>query len=209
MASVEPEPAELSVLARRSGSGSAARSVLGGYVEWPSVPGDAASPAGQIATPDHWELRDVIVVVSSEAKRVSSREGHLRAPSSPHFERRQELLPERLEVMRQALAARDLERLGEAIETEAIELHLVAMSSLPPIFYWRPGTLEVLARVRALRGEGIGVWATMDAGPNVHLICEPGDESGVVEAMRELAVVESLIRDRVGGGPRVSDEHLF
>ena len=205
----EPGPAELSVLARCSGSGSAARSVLGGFVEWPSVAGDAASPAGQIAPPEHWQLRDVIAVVSSEAKRVSSRDGHLRAPSSPYFERRQELLPERLELMRQALAARDLERLGEAIEIEAIELHLVAMSSSPPIFYWLPGTLEVLGRVRALRRQGIAVWATMDAGPNVHLICEPGDESQVVEAMRQLAAVESLILDRVGCGPRVTDEHLF
>lgn len=200
---------ELSGLARRSGSGSAARSVLGGYVEWPGEPEDATSPARQVAPPEHWELCDVIAVVSSEPKGVSSRDGHLRAPSSPHFARRQELLPARLAGLRRAILDRDLEALGTAIEAEAIELHLVAMSSHPPIFYWLPSTLAVLARVRSLRDEGIAVWATMDAGPNVHMICEPQNEAAVAEAVDALQGVERLILDRVGSGPRRSDEHLF
>lgn len=200
---------ELSILARRSGSGSAARSVMGGYVEWPGKADDAAAPARQLKPPEHWELRDVIAVVSSEPKLVSSRDGHLLAPSSPYFVRRQELLPERLAKMRTAVLERDLERLGRAIETEAVELHLVAMSSSPPIFYWKPETMEVLHCVWGLRDEEVGAWATMDAGPNVHVICEPHDEERVVAALGELRGVERLIRDRVGPGPRRSDEHLF
>jgi diphosphomevalonate decarboxylase len=201
-------PEELSLLARRSGSGSAARSVFGGYVEWPSV-ADPAAPARQVAPPEHWELCDLIAVVSSRPKRVSSRDGHARAASSPHFARRLAELPGRLETMRRALLERDLEALGAALEAEAIELHLVAMSSTPPIFYWLPGTLEVLARVRSLREAGVAVWATMDAGPNVHLICERANEGAVAEAVSGLPAVERLIRDRVGCGPRRSDEHLF
>lgn len=200
---------ELSVLARRSGSGSAARSVLGGYVEWPETTEDPAGPARQIAPEGHWKLCDVIAVVSSEPKLVSSRDGHLRATSSPYFVRRQELLPARLVDMRQAVLDRDLERLGAAIETEAIELHLVAMSSAPPIFYWMPETIEVLQRVWTLREEGVGVWATIDAGPNVHMICEPRHEARVVGAVGELSGVEALIKDRVGSGPRRSEDHLF
>ena len=198
----------LSILARRSGSGSAARSVLGGYVQWPPDE-DAAGPALSLVSADHWELCDVVAVVDSRPKEVSSREGHRRAPTSPHFGSRMAELPTRLEAVRAAIQTKSLAELGPVIEEEAIELHLIAMSSRPPIYYWKPGTLEVLAEARRLRGTGVGVWATIDAGPNVHLICEPGDEEAVAGAMEELDAVEQVIRDRVGPGPRTTEEHLF
>lgn len=206
---VEPTEAELSRWARLSGSGSAARSVMGGYVEWPGSAEDAASPARQVAEPEHWALCDVVAIVDDGPKGVSSRDGHRLAPTSPYFERRQELLPQRLETVRTAIAARDIERLGEAIEAEAIDLHLIAMSSTPPIHYWRPGTLAVMSRMRSLRDEGVAVYATMDAGPNVHLICRPEDEATVAKAVETLPEVGSVIRDGVGSGPAVIEEHLF
>ncbi|MCB1037132.1 MAG: diphosphomevalonate decarboxylase, partial [Acidobacteria bacterium] len=174
---------ELSILARKSGSGSAARSVLGGYVEWPAADGaddPEACYAFQLAPADHWALADVIALVETEAKEVSSLEGHRRAASSPHFERRLTLLPERLERTRRAIADRDFESLGEVVEEDAIELHLVAMSSRPPIFYWKPTTLEVLDQVRRMRRQGIPAYSTMDAGANVHVLCP-------VEAMEDVA----------------------
>jgi diphosphomevalonate decarboxylase len=211
----DPDRGELSSLARRSGSGSAARSVLGGYVEWPA-PGSAPDGAGdgdpraaQLAPAAHWDLRDVIAVVETGAKEVSSLDGHRRALTSPHFERRQAELPRRLDEVRRALAERDLERLGPVLEEEAVELHLVAMSSRPPIFYWQPGTLEVLATVRALRRGGLGAWATMDAGANVHVICAAGDEPAVAGRLGELPAVRAVLRDRAGDGPTLHAEHLF
>jgi len=204
-----PGVGHLSRWARLSGSGSAARSVMGGYVEWPGTTGDPESPARALAGPEHWTLCDVVAIVDDGPKAVSSRDGHRRAPTSPYFERRQELLPGRLETVRGAIADRDLRRLGGAIEAEAIDLHLIAMSSEPPIHYWRPGTLSVMSRVRALRDAGTEVYATMDAGPNVHLICEPQDEEAVTEAMTDLPEVVSVIRDRVGEGPVTVEEHLF
>ena len=136
----DPDATESSVLARRSGSGSAARSVWGGYVLWPrqssgSSPrqpsGDEAA-AAQLFPADHWDLRDVIAVVDTEAKTVSSREGHRRAPTSPFFDTRLDHLGERLGTVRSALRDRDMARLGEAVERDGIELHLIAMSSAPP-----------------------------------------------------------------------------
>ena len=182
---------------------------MGGYVEWPGVAEDPESPARQVGTPDHWTLCDVVAIVDDGPKGVSSRDGHRRAPRSPYFDRRQALLADRLETVRAAIAARDLDRLGHAIEAEAIDLHLIAMSSTPPIHYWRPGTLAVMSRMRALRDDGVAVWATMDAGPNVHLICAPDDEETVAEAMAALPEVGSVIRDRVGGDPTTVEEHLF
>jgi len=197
----------LSCLARESGSGSAARSALGGYVEWPGGD-DPAGPARQLAGPGHWELRDVIALVDERTKDVSSREGHRRAPSSPHFERRLELLPERTRVVRDAIADRSLETLGPLLEEEAIELHLVAMSSRPPIFYWDPGTLSVLAAVRELRETGVPAFFTMDAGPNVHVVCEPEEEERVVRHLRSLEPVRRVLRDRVGAGPELIEDPL-
>lgn len=246
-------PAELSVLARLSGSGSAARSVLGGYVQWPAMAagggsvdepavvagsGSADRPAlkagrgvdrpgsdggvavtagdegeacfaAALAPAAHWDLRDIVAVVDRRAKAVSSREGHALAPTSPYFEHRLRLLTSRLEAVRSAIATRSFADLAPVVEEEAIDLHLIAMSSRPPIFYWQPATLEVLAAVRNLRRGGTEVCATMDAGANVHLICPAAAEEAVVARLEELAGVREIVRDRVGSGPREVDHHLF
>jgi diphosphomevalonate decarboxylase len=199
---------ELSVLARISGSGSAARSVLGGYVEWPAEPGDEA-PAAGLAPAAHWDLRCIIALLETGEKEVSSLEGHRRAPTSPHFARRLELVPGRLATVRQAIRDRDLSSLGPVLEREAIELHAIAMTSEPPIFYWRPGTLEVLAAARDLRRGGARAWSTMDAGANVHVICPPEDEPRVAAALAAVPGVGGLIRDRVGDGPREDEADLL
>jgi diphosphomevalonate decarboxylase len=201
--------AELSRLARTSGSGSAARSVLGGYVEWPASETEQQSAAVQLADADHWDLRDVIAVVEIGPKAVPSLEGHRRAVTSPYFARRLELLPERLAKVRRAIAERDLDLLGPLIEEEAIDLHLIAMSSRPPIFYWAPGTVAVLRTVRELRQEGLAAWATMDAGANVHVICDADSEEDVAERLESMAAVGFVIQDSVGGGPETDAEHLF
>lgn len=207
---LEPSPRDLSVWARSSGSGSAARSTLGGYVEWPASDGDLRGPAHQIAPAEHWDLRDVIALVDPGRKEVSSREGHRRAETSPHFRRRLQLVPDRLDAVREAIRDRDLERLGRVLETEAVELHLIAMSSRPPVFYWSAGTLRVMEAVRALRTEeGIAAYYTVDAGPNVHVVCRPEDEARVTERMREIDPVREVLRDRVGDGPRYDEEHLL
>lgn len=203
-------PEDLSLLARRSGSGSACRSVVGGYVEWRAgdVP-EANSFAVQMADADHWDLRDVIAVVEIGPKTVSSLDGHRRAPTSPYYGRRRELLDARLDRVRGAIRDRDLSALGPVLEEEAIDLHLIAMSSHPPIFYWSPGTLEVLRTVRELRQEGLEAWATMDAGANVHVICDPESEDEVAERLGELASVGFVIRDGVGDGPETETQALF
>jgi diphosphomevalonate decarboxylase len=111
--------------------------------------------------------------------------------------------------VRRAIEARSLAQLGPVVEEDAIELHLIAMSSTPPIFYWRPATLRVLEAVRQLRDEGIEAWSTMDAGANVHVICAPECEDAVVDRVRQLEGVHDVIRDGVGGGPRKLDTSLF
>ncbi|HEV7666981.1 MAG TPA: diphosphomevalonate decarboxylase [Thermoanaerobaculia bacterium] len=201
-------PREASLLARRSGSGSACRSVLGGYVEWSGTE-DEDSFARPLAEADHWDLRDIIAVVEIGPKSVSSRDGHALAPSSPYYERRLELIPDRLTRVRRAIAERDFASLGATIEEEAIDLHLIAMSAHPPIHYWSPGSVEVLRAVRELRQEGLAAWSTMDAGANVHVICEPDSEADLVDRLESLPSVGFVIRDSVGDGPERMTEHLI
>lgn len=202
-------PREMSLLARSSGSGSAARSILGGYVEWKAGEQEKDSYAIQLSAAEDWDLRDVIAVVEIGPKEVSSLEGHRRALTSPYYEKRLQLVPDRLERVRHAIEERDLSILGPILEQEAIDLHLIAMSSNPPIFYWSPGTVAVLRTVRELRQEGLEAWATLDAGANVHVICDPDSESDVAERLENLPTVGFVIRDGVGRGPESDPSHLF
>ncbi|MEM8963690.1 MAG: diphosphomevalonate decarboxylase [Acidobacteriota bacterium] len=207
--------ATLSRLARLSGSGSAARSVLGGYVEWPvgddatTLYDDETCVARELAPHDHWDLRDVIALVAADAKKVSSVDGHRRTDTSPYWRTREERIEPRLELVRRAILERDIETFGEVLEAEAIDLHCLAMTSQPAIFYWQPATLSVLARVRALRDEGVPAYSTMDAGANVHVICEAEHEDRVVTALEAVPGVTDVLRDAIGPGPREVDDHLF
>ena len=212
----DASPARRSVLARLSGSGSASRSVMGGYVEWPAQAGAPVVDqpgtefhAVQVADAEFWDLRNVIAVVETGAKETSSLDGHRRARTSPYWRTRQRRLPERLAAVREAIQARDFERLGPLIEKEAIDLHCVAMTSDPAIFYWQPATLTVLRTVRELRADGFPAWSTLDAGANVHVICEPESEEAVAERLGALAEVEQVIRDGVGPGPVIEENHLL
>jgi diphosphomevalonate decarboxylase len=203
------DAAAWSNLARLSGSGSAARSVFGGFVQWPAYRDRPDAPARQLAPSRHWPLCDLIAIVDARVKETSSREGHRRAVGSPYYPVRQTLLPARLEHVCRALDERDFAALAEAVEEEAIDLHLIAMSARPPIFYWQPATLAVLAEVRRLRADGLHVCATIDAGPNVHVLCEPGHAAAAAAALAALPGVAQLIEDQAGDGPVLVAQHLF
>jgi len=208
-AGVELTTRALSSLARL-GSGSAARSIPGGFSEWHADTEHEGSSAEQIAPPEHWaNLRDIVAVLEREPKSVGSTEAMALARSSPHFETRLALIPGRLERARQAILDRDLTALGEASEEEAIELHLITMTSRPPIFYWRPETLAFIHRVLAWRSEGLEVYFTIDAGPNVHLLCEQESAGPIVAALEAMGEVQQIIVNAPGPGAHTCSEHLL
>lgn len=195
--------AELSRLAMLSGSGSASRSVFGGYVEW-SDRDEGQAGAEPLRDESWWTLHDLIVVVDTEPKEVSSRDGHRRATSSPYFEQRlRDVRGRRMRAALRAVEERDFAALGPVIEEEAIDMHLIAMSSSPPIFYWKPATLAVLDAVRRARGDGLAGWSTLDAGANVHVLCEPQTSDALASRLEAVDGVVEVIRDRTGGPPVV------
>ena len=166
------DAAQLSALARQA-SGSASRSLFGGFVEWQRGNSHSSSAAHQVHDESHWALRDLIAIVSTSAKRTSSSDGHRLAATSPFTAARTQHVSDWLATVRRAVAARDLAQLGPILELDALAMHGVMMTSAPSLLYWQPGTLEVLHAVRSWREEdGLPVYFTIDAGPNVHLICE-------------------------------------
>jgi diphosphomevalonate decarboxylase len=200
--------AELSALARR-GSGSACRSVPGGYTEWMMGRGNATSFAHSIAPASHWELRDLVVVVSREHKAVGSSRGHGLAVSSPLHAARLLAVPAMLAACKRALLARDLEAMGVLIEEDAVMMHAVMMTSRPALYYWAPATLGVIQAVQSWRAAGLPVYFTIDAGPNVHLICEAGDAAQVESRARALPGVLDVLVSGPGGPARLVEDHLF
>jgi diphosphomevalonate decarboxylase len=199
---------ELSMLARQ-GSGSACRSIPGGFVEWMAGTDDSNSYAISLAPPEFWDLRDVIAIVSTEEKKVGSTDGHAAAGSSHFLAERLSGLPARLARVRRALFARDLTALGIAIEEDAIELHLIAMTSSPPIYYWSPAMVRVIQAARQWRDEGLAVYFTLDAGPNVHLICQGQDANEVAARTLKLEGVKQVIVNSPGPEARLVESHLF
>jgi diphosphomevalonate decarboxylase len=197
----------LSILARQ-GSGSACRSIPPGFVEWIGGRTHEGSYAVSIAPPEHWDLRDVVAVVSVAEKKVGSTEGHAGASTSPFLPERMNAHPIRLHHVRRALIAKDLPGMGAELEAEALELHLIAMTSRPPVFYWTPEMVRVIQSVHQWRAEGLPVYFTLDAGPNVHLICEAKDAVQVELLARAVEGVQQVYVCAPGGGTRASEEHL-
>lgn len=156
------EDSPLLVELARRGSGSACRSLAGPFVKW----------EGRVAQRMNidWPLRDTILILTKDHKSVPSSEGHTRAPTSPHFEARQKRLPARLAAVEAALAARDLGRLGPLLEEEALDMHEVAGTTMPPTDYLLPETRKLLKLFAESRQRDF--YFTLDAGPNFHIISE-------------------------------------
>jgi diphosphomevalonate decarboxylase len=181
------DAASLSRLARR-GSGSAARSVVPGIALWHAGHDDASSFAEQIAGPP---LAMVLAVIDAAPKAVSSREAMRRtAATSPFHSAWVSSTAATLSDMVAACRAGDLQRIGELTELNALRMHALIQSAEPPIRYLAPASIAVFDRVAALRSEGVGAWATADAGPNVAIVCAPDDAARVARAVDDLARVQ-------------------
>lgn len=190
--------AQLSRLARL-GSGSACRSVPGGFVEWQPGTGDADSYAFSIAEPDHWALVDCVAIVASEHKVIGSTQGHALADRSPLQAARVTDAPRRLARCRAAIRLRDFDALAQVVEQDSTLMHAVMMTSTPPLFYWQPTSLLLMQLVPTWRAEGLPVCYTLDAGPNVHVFTLAEYADLVCERLQAVPGVRMVLRAGVGG----------
>lgn len=185
------ERVELSALAR-VGSASAARAVFGGFTLLPA----GARSARQLFDEHHWpELRVLVTLITRGPKDKSSRDAmEASRRTSPLYAAWVKDASRELPDALAALERRDLEQLGEAARRSYLRMFATMLSADPPILYWLPETLSIIHECERMRKAGIGVWETMDAGPQVKLVCLAGEvaavRQGLAVLLPELEVIE-------------------
>jgi diphosphomevalonate decarboxylase len=199
---------ELSVLARR-GSGSAARSIFGGFVEMAA--GTREDGEDAFATPlldaSAWPLKVVVAITTHEKKTISSRVGMDRTrDTSPFYRDWIATVPGDLAIARDAVQTRDFEKLAHVSEASCMAMHAVMLAARPALIYWNAATLGCIQCIRALQAEGTGVFFTIDAGPQVKAVCLPDHASRVADALLGLDGVEEALLSCLGEGARVEDD---
>jgi len=193
---------ELSRLARR-GSGSACGSIPGGFVEWGMGEREDDSYARSIAGPGHWDLADCVAIVSAGHKPTGSTQGHALAATSPLQTARVADATRRLDICRRAILERDFASFAGIVELDSDMMHAVMMTSHPALFYWQPPTLAVMTAAREWRRDGLDVCYTIDAGPNVHLICKREQAKIVERRARKIEGVKDVLVATAGGPARL------
>lgn len=187
----------------RQGSGSACRSVYGGFVEWEKGEANDGSDsfAIQIAPQDHWDIRIAAVVLTAKEKDVSSRVGMKRTvDTSVFYDGWLESLPADLHAIKDGIKARDFEKVGSIAEANCLKMHATTLGANPPFTYWQDNTMSVMQTVQELRRENVPAYFTIDAGPNVKVLYLPEDEEKVLEKLHATEGVSDVIVSKVGEG---------
>ena len=196
---------ELSILARR-GSGSAARSIFGGFVEMfaGTKPDGSDSFAQPIASQNHWDVRLLIGITSFRPKKVGSTEGMTRSKkTSPYYQAWIQSQPEDLKEMQQAIVQKDFQKVGELTEHSCLKMHALALSSKPGILYWNAITVNAMHAIRELRHSGIQAYFTVDAGPQIKVLCLAKDEVRVRDMLRSINGIERTIVNKLGPSAQI------
>ncbi|HEY6599319.1 MAG TPA: diphosphomevalonate decarboxylase [Pseudomonadales bacterium] len=194
---------ERSLEARRA-SASAARSLYGGFV---TLHG-SNDPDTWIARPElsaaAWPLAVVIAICATKRKDVSSGEGMRRSTTSPYYSRWTEIAAVDFDGARAAVAARDFARLAGIAENNCLAMHAVMLSARPSLLYWNGATVDCMACISALRAAGEPVFFTIDAGPQVKAVCEPGAARRVRAALAQVPGVEEVLVVGLGEAARLT-----
>jgi diphosphomevalonate decarboxylase len=180
----------LSMLARL-GSGSAARSVFDGFVQWHAGSKPDGMDSFAEPLPEAWsEFRIGILELSSAPKPVGSRDGMNRTvETSELYKSWPQQAATDLEIIRVAIAARDFLTLGKTAERNALSMHATMMAAWPPLLYLQPETIEQIHKVQRVRTDGLEVYLTIDAGPNIKLLFLEDNEAAVASAFPELQTI--------------------
>ncbi len=207
---------ELSMIVRR-GSGSACRSVTGGFVRWNvgNRTDGEDSYAEQIADEKYWpEINDLIAIVSEAKKEVSSRSGMRQTvKTSKLYSMRPQLAEQLTKELEEVIRSRDFERLAEITMKDSNNLHAIMLDTYPPIIYLNEGSKEIISAIHELNdSEGKPIAAyTFDAGPNAHIITLDKYKSTVRKRLEEMKSIIRVIESKAGPGPRLlrKDESLI
>ena len=179
-------PTELSVLARQ-GSGSACRSLWPGLVHWKKgLNEDGQDSHGEPLS--LWpELSLGVILLTSEAKKTSSRDGMTHCQeTSPLYSNWPELVRQDIKGALEAIAKKDFQQLGEITEHSSEAMHACMRASKPTLDYSLPETYECITQIKALRKRGLPIYFTQDAGPNIKVLFLDKDLGRIQEQLGEL-----------------------
>ena len=181
----------LSILARL-GSGSACRSIQPGFVWWQAGEAPDGMDSYGIPVDTPWEELCIgLLTLAAGEKPISSREAMNRTVAESILYRAwPDKVAEDLAEIRAAVDTRDFDRLGKAAESNALTMHATMWGCRPPVIYWLPESAAVIQKVQGLRADGVPVYLTMDAGPNVKLLMCKKDAASLTGHFPELSVVD-------------------
>ncbi|MFX1553246.1 MAG: diphosphomevalonate decarboxylase [Promethearchaeota archaeon] len=200
---------ELSTFARL-GSGSAARSIHGGFVYWHRGFSHETSYAEQICGPNDFDMDAIIAIIDEGRKDVTSDLGHESAKTSIFNTVRVKKSHEQAEEIKKAILDDDFKKVGTIAEKNCIFMHAVMMTSRPALFYWNPITLRVIKKVLNIRkSENLDCFFTIDAGPNVHCLCRPEINKHVQNILENIEGVEKTILVKPANDSSTTNKHLF
>ena len=193
----------LAALAGRS-SGSAARSLFGGFVELQNH--EDRIQCRTIRESADWPLAVVVAITEKGPKAVgSTRAMEISRRTSPFYSSWIEQQEHDLDIARQAIAHRDFEKLASIAEHNCLKMHSMMWASRPPMVYWNAATMRCLQTVRQLQGQGIGVFFTIDAGPQMKAVCLPEHADKVEASLRTTTGVADVMITGLGAGARLED----
>lgn len=191
---------QLSRFARR-GSGSAARSIVGGLAALPIGPDPAAR---LILSADEVPWGMVVIEVEGGEKQIGSREGmELCRGCSSYYRQWLTLANKDYKEMLLALRRLDFSRIGEIAEANAMAMHACMLASRPALVYWGPVTIEIINSVQRWRADGLETYFTIDAGPHVVLLCRQEDLKKVTRRAGQLRGVRSATKSLPGGAAEI------
>ena len=186
-------------------SGSAARSLLSGFVELENTDNDIAISSLRAAS--EWPLSVVVAITETGPKAVGSTAAmEISRQTSPFYAEWVSQQTADLDIARAAIADRDFDALGRVAEHNCLKMHSVMWASRPPLVYWNSATMRCLETVRLLQGKGLGVFFTIDAGPQVKAVCLPEHAREVEAALRKTEGVREIMVSGLGEGARVEPD---
>jgi len=197
----------------RLGSGSACRSVYGGLVSWGKIDGIekrsnlfGSKSSGNINS-IFSTYNDSILIVDSARKKVSSSVGHGLMNTNPFSDKRFIQANNNITRLLKVIETGDLEVFIKIVESEALTLHAMMMTSMPYFQLMKPNTISIIDKIWEYRNETkIPVCFTLDAGPNIHLLYPEKYKSVILDfidsELLQFTVNNTVIHDRVGNGPK-------
>lgn len=184
---------KLSTFARQ-GSGSSTRSLFGGFVEWNKGTCSADSMAHPVDDAS-WDIGMIILAVNTDQKKITSRAGMAHAVATSSFYKAWiETAESDLQKIKEAISNRDFKTLGQITEHNGMKMHATTLSANPPFTYFTAQSLEAQEAVRTIREEhDIPAYMTMDAGPNVKVLCRRSDMEKLTLALQTYLPKEKII----------------